>query len=693
MPKSGSYFYPGVHKPNSSYPNVALRDVASAPSAAEITKIFASGSSVYFINESGDIINLSGSAVGGLGVSGTLSDGTANQLARYTGTNIVSSTPRLLDDGTDIVFSGTLVIASGTIFSASHLELKLESTGNLERPTPTSVGYFMRPTIPTSSLASEVSAIYIRAEHSPNDQETDFIYGLYGEIVEGQSLVGGSMTKVIHRGLGDAHYVALFNPSGGFGYEAAMFDDYENGFIATYQGSGGFQESEPNQPNCVGFQALQSDDGVNPGFVPSAGLFLANNSTGNSFTVRASTFADPGQVQFRVADSNYDNRWSVFTSGEQHMIAVTASSGDTLKNSPQFVLRGNYYNSSSGSSYPVQAALIAESTADAGAKLRINLGEPGSETLSLYVNTSSVDMQNHDIETVDKLGFVSGNVGIDLQTTSISNAGNITFFDGNKLLDLQNSDIVNTGKITMQTAGNGIDMQTSPITQAGNISLYNSTYHVDLQNGQILNTGKVTMQNGGNGIDMQSTAIANGGSITLTSGSATIDMQVNNITQLANLQFFGDGNEDIGQAADVRPRSVYVAKSVVVGSGGAAAIQANESDLVLSSSLGSNIVMSGTLMMLGGESNKAVRTVTSNYSATNNDYAVLIDATSNDVSVTLPSILHGQRMEIKRLDSAINEALISGTAGQTIDGASVQSLASQYDSISVLASGTNWYII
>ena len=633
----------------------------------------------------------SGSSSGGSG--GSITAGTANQVAKYTSSTTIGGTSKIIDDGTSVSLSGTVVLASGAFFSSSHLELRLATTGNLERPIATSVGYFMKPVIPTGSLATEVAAIYIRAEHGTNPLATNFIYGLYGEISDGQSLVGGSMTKIIHKGLGDAHYVALFNPSGGFGYEAAMFTDYENGFIATYQGSGGFQESNPAQANCVGFQALQADNGVNPGFVPNAGLFLANNPTGHAFTARASQYAVDGQAQIRITDSAYTNRWAAFTDGQMQMIAVTASAAATLQNSPTLTLRGNYWNGSSGSSYPVQATIIAQTLAGPQSRLRINLGQPGSETLALILSTASLDLQNHDIVTVNKIQFVSGNTGLDMQTTSIATVGNISFFDGTKYLDLQNSQILNTGKITMQGAGNGLDMQGAAITNGGNITLLNGTKTVDLQNSQMINVGYLQMQGAGTGFDIQGAPLLNAGDLTFLSGTATIDIQTNIITQVGNLQFYGDGDEDIGQPSDTRPRKIYVADSIVIGTGSAASVVANSSYLVLSSSLGSHVVVSGTFMTLAGERNFNTKTVIANYQATNNDYAIFLSASTGNVSVTLPSVLHGQKMVLKRLDGTVNQALISGTAGQTIDGVNVYSLSTQFAAISIIGSGSNWFVV
>ena len=68
MPLSGSYFYPQVHKPNSSYPSVDLRELPVAPEAgANLARLFVSGSegnnTLYFVKENGAIVELTGSIV------------------------------------------------------------------------------------------------------------------------------------------------------------------------------------------------------------------------------------------------------------------------------------------------------------------------------------------------------------------------------------------------------------------------------------------------------------------------------------------------------------------------------------------------------------------------------------------------------------------------------------------------------
>jgi hypothetical protein len=66
----------------------------------------------------------------------------------------------------------------------------------------------MNPTRGTG--VGETTALYIRNDHGDRwDREERFPYGIYGEQDQYQHLAGGSWSKVIHRGWGDAHFVAI----------------------------------------------------------------------------------------------------------------------------------------------------------------------------------------------------------------------------------------------------------------------------------------------------------------------------------------------------------------------------------------------------------------------------------------------------------------------------------------------------
>lgn len=84
------------------------------------------------------------------------------------------------------------------------------------------------------------------------------------------------------------------------------------------------------------------------------------------------------------------------------------------------------------------------------------------------------------------------------------------------------------------------------------------------------------------------------------------------------------------------------------------------------------------------------RTVTADVSVLASDSAIFVDATSNDVTVTLPA-LSERRFRVKRIDASANTVTIDGD-GTNIDGAASITLLTQYESVT-LAGGGEWWIV
>jgi hypothetical protein len=83
------------------------------------------------------------------------------------------------------------------------------------------------------------------------------------------------------------------------------------------------------------------------------------------------------------------------------------------------------------------------------------------------------------------------------------------------------------------------------------------------------------------------------------------------------------------------------------------------------------------------------------YTITNTDTVIIADASSNNVTITLPAASGspGYRFYVKRKDASGNTVTIARSGGDTIDGATSHTLDLQYTSATVVSDGSNWYII
>ncbi len=86
--------------------------------------------------------------------------------------------------------------------------------------------------------------------------------------------------------------------------------------------------------------------------------------------------------------------------------------------------------------------------------------------------------------------------------------------------------------------------------------------------------------------------------------------------------------------------------------------------------------------------------VTTTATITNESF-VLADATSAAFTITLPTAAStpNKPISIKKTDASGNSVTIDGDSAETIDGATTQVLTGQYDSITIVSDGTEWWII
>lgn len=93
--------------------------------------------------------------------------------------------------------------------------------------------------------------------------------------------------------------------------------------------------------------------------------------------------------------------------------------------------------------------------------------------------------------------------------------------------------------------------------------------------------------------------------------------------------------------------------------------------------------------------NKNIRTITANDAADWWDCTILVDCTSNDVTVSLPiaSDHTGKKYHIKKIDSTANRMIIDPYLTETIDGVATITVGEQWACYTVHCNGVGWFII
>lgn len=293
--------------------------------------------------------------------------------------------------------------------------------------------------------AVESTALYIKMNHAGTSQMS---YGIYGEIDAAQNHVGGSFSRVVHNGQGDAHYVAHFGVNG-LGYESASWADGTTGFLADVQKDG--------LPNSVLFNALWQQPTV-----PNYGLFVATDSPGNSLTISKLAGSNEGQVQIRITEPAYSyNRFEVFNSGQINQKAVAATATSTLNSAPEHRLVGTYWN---GTSSVEQHAVIGHAVDGVGTShVYLKAGNYGAEQYIALLSPGKVDLQGGQLLGIGGLTMKAGGGNVDLQggvvvnCNSIQTASAMTFAaNGFNVAQFSYDSVNSTGQVNLNIASTNV---------------------------------------------------------------------------------------------------------------------------------------------------------------------------------------------------------------------------------------------
>jgi hypothetical protein len=98
----------------------------------------------------------------------------------------------------------------------------------------------------------------------------------------------------------------------------------------------------------------------------------------------------------------------------------------------------------------------------------------------------------------------------------------------------------------------------------------------------------------------------------------------------------------------------------------------------------------------GGGGAATVSVVSASYSetSTSGSKAVLCNAASGAIVVTLPTAVgNTATLTFKKIDASANTLTIDGAGSETVDGGLTAVLSTQFESITIVSDGANWSIL
>lgn len=89
------------------------------------------------------------------------------------------------------------------------------------------------------------------------------------------------------------------------------------------------------------------------------------------------------------------------------------------------------------------------------------------------------------------------------------------------------------------------------------------------------------------------------------------------------------------------------------------------------------------------------RSISSNYTASLNDFTIRCDCTAGNVVVGLPKAAdaNGQMIIVKKIDAGINQAIIDPNGVELIDGGASVAIGTLNDTKIIQSNGTSWDIL
>ncbi|MFC9821379.1 hypothetical protein ACFWG6_30865 [Streptomyces erythrochromogenes] len=162
------------------------------------------------------------------------------------------------------------------------------------------------------------------------------------------------------------------------------------------------------------------------------------------------------------------------------------------------------------------------------------------------------------------------------------------------------------------------------------------------------------------------------------------------------LYIMGVGSAGIGPIIDIDQLSTESGTPNIAGSS-AGAMAAARGIVRLTGLFTESGVSVGNpcgIKLINGQVPYPVRSVNADATVRVIDEVLLVDASGDNRVITLISaVATPNSYTIKKIDSSGNTVTIDGAGSETIDGATTKVLSSQWESVTLIPSGGNWYVV
>jgi hypothetical protein len=395
---------------------------------------------------------------------------------------------------------------------------------------------------------------------------------------------------------------------------------------------------------------------------------LSGNASTATALATARDFSITGEVT--ASAQSFDGTGNVTLSSSLHESAVSAQSAITVVDGTNDYL------------------LIWDATDSSLKKInRTNFVSGLGSMSSFTVDDGTTSVAVSDSETVT---FADG-TGAEFVVTDVGGEPTVTVnsVDSEIVHDSLSGFVANEHidhtSVTL-TAGNGL-------TGGGDIST-NRTFNVGAGNGITVNADDIALASTTAGAGLTYTAgvlaVGEGSLIDVSADAIAVDLTEAASATIANGDYliFLDG----GATGTQSKGTVAGLASLLAGDG----IGVSGSTLSVNVD-GTSITIAGDTLSVGTVTGadfvESVATHASTASIASTTTVALATGGSSGITLTLPAVASGKRVTVKKVDSGSGTVTIARNSADTIDGATQKVLYSQYESLSFVSDGTDWFIV
>ena len=414
--------------------------------------------------------------------------------------------------------------------------------------------------------------------------------------------------------------------------------------------------------------------------------FIGFDESANKFTMGTGSFTGASTGDLTISAG------TLVANLEGNVTGNVTGSADTLTTARDFTLTGQVTSDSAVSFDGSANAAIAVSIDKTAVTDQTTITSIADGDLVLIADVSD----SNNLKKITKANFVSAlgggtmssfNITDGSTSQQIDNGEDITFADG-------------TGAEFVVSATNTVTVN-SVDSEIDHASLSNFVANEHIDHSSVTITAGNGLTGGGTIAATRTFAVGAGTGITVNANDVQITDGGVGTTQLAadavtgakiaddaiDSEHYVDGSIDTAHIGNLQVTTAKIAADAITGA--KIADDAIDSEHYTDGSIDAAHIASSAVT----EAKRSRTVATANSTSTISNDITLATAGASGITLTLPAAATGKVVTVKKVDTGAGNVTLDPPGSVTIDGAATKVLYHQYETMTCVSDGTNWFIV